>query len=409
MRADPTAKSGHSQGRFIRVINTCPWNRQLTLAVFANWNAPVFCAFIFLSVAAHHLWGIEHAPGASVSGKIDGQITDFRLNPAGVALATNRLAFSGIYRDGCFRVDITPIAAEDDIQESAAWESCLYLVQRFPSEPGKGLPRDKSIGYIEPTIFSRYSTHATAALLMALADHNAVVALTNAGGHPILLGTIRQYPEEASAFSLNYSSFGNWSASAVCPGLVVGRDNKLTPLDSPVYADGFLRWRFRTEVTDRSDVALATRFVYERFRPKYAAQKPTGRDDLIKDRHIEGNLRLEYSAVDVPSFRPEITEPSLMVLDFRGRRDFVKASGNYEKDYCVQHILTNQSWSLDDRDAIKSIGRMELGIQVMAERRERYASYRWVFFVGFAVVSAFLLLIALKWNAGKLKAQRQKK
>jgi len=364
---------------------------------------------VLFTLVVQSILSCDYVRAASLAGEIKGQIVDYRLNPDGKPLVTNLSSFSGLYKNGRFFVDVKPDATEDDFQESVGWTAeTLYLIQRFPETPRKGLPRDKSLGVMEPTIFSRYATHATAALLMMLGDSNSVAVLTDASRPPILLGTLRVFSEEKNRYNLDYVGMGHWTVEAVCPPLRIESDNKETPLDSPVYSNGFRRWRFNSRVTEKSDTGMLISFVYERFRPKYKVQKPTAPDDLITDRRVEGNARMQYKDVNISDFRPDIGEASLIVWDFRGRKEFVQARGDWNKDYLVQHVLTNRSWGDAELAGVKRAAVTELGIKVMAEKEKHYASFRWLFYVAAAAVFALPLFLALKRRAEEQEKQGPK-
>ena len=93
---------------------------------------------------------------------ISGEVVDVRMSTSHHGF-TNKLSISGHLDNGLFLIDLTPTKSEDDIAESAGWDGeLLYLITRFPDFPGKWLPRDKSLGYVEPNVFSRYASDALA-------------------------------------------------------------------------------------------------------------------------------------------------------------------------------------------------------------------------------------------------------
>lgn len=347
--------------------------------------------FLIVALYFQRCWATQ------LTGTITGQIYDIRFITIPPMCITNILSVSGVLDNGRFIVDVDPVMTKDEIAESVAWDDALYLIQRYPEEPGKGLPRDRSLGYIEPTIFSRYATPPSQALLMALADAHAAAALTNPAT-PVVLSDIRTYPEEESRYTLNYSAFGHWSAEAICPGFAVQKDSTRTPL-ADVYKDGFLRWRFRSEVASRSANAMVIHLIYERFLPKHQQQRPVHRDDTIKTALVVGELRLDSAPIPPTQFRPPIKEASLTVLDFRGRKDFVQATGNYNRDYCIEHVLTNRLWDIDERDAIKRIGTTQLAVQILAKKHEKQAVVRRIFYG--AVVAGFAFLLVALWRNAK--------
>lgn len=359
-----------------------------------------FCPVLLSFLLFANLLAFARSSAVAVefnSAKITGTIVCLRLNPQGAALATNLSSFNGVYQEGKFLVDISPDATEDEIEESAGWNGqLLYLIQRWPDARGKALPRTNSLGYKEPTIFSRYATHSTAALLMALADSSAVFALTNTS-LPILLGSARLYPEEKNQRILNFTALGDWRVRTICPAFTVEKDGKLLPLDSSVYSSGFLRWTFSAHVSSVNTSDIIITFEYERFRPKPKAQKPSSADDLIKDWQVEGTLRMEKSSVEVSNFLPAITEKSLPVWDFSSRMEYASAAGNFDRDYLFEYSVTNGSWEASEHNAIKGAAVTELGVQIIAERQRKYSSLRWVYYgLVVVIILAFPLLMTLK-------------
>lgn len=367
--------------------------------IYPGFNRVTWIGAIGLLILAGGMQSLSAEP---ISGTFTGEIKYMRLGEHDKPIVTNIFSVSGVINDSQFRVDVYPVQTEDDIEEHAGWDSnTLYLLQRFPEEHGKGLPRSKSLAYMEPTVFSRYATHPTAALCMALADSNAVAMLTNPEAPPILLGTVRIYPEEKSHYILDYRGFADWSVKAICPGYSVGGDYKLRPLEPTVYENGFPRWRFSVEMPEKTANSCAIHFLYERFTPKYIQQSPTNSDDVSKVSNIEGNLRIVFSQPTDFDYHPKIVESSLTVIDLRGRKDFIQTAGSYDKDYMVHQVVTDKTWNIDERNAVKGVARTQIGIQAIIERQRRYSHFRWLFYFIAAVVFACPLIFAVKWRASK--------
>ena len=166
--------------------------------------------------------GFSGVPDGSWS--ISGKVIDLQIFGAGLK-ASNTLSLTGYCSNGRFAVDLVPIKTLDEIAESAGWDgNDLFLIQRWPKS--KGLPRTKSIGYIEPTVFARYATPALTPVLGAFADSNELSRLES-GSEIAILDTWREYPEESNTFTVVYLPSGG-SLSRL--GETRGRD---TPQRSP--------------------------------------------------------------------------------------------------------------------------------------------------------------------------------
>lgn len=334
------------------------------------------------------------------SAVIRGELKRYELSATGGIRQTNLFAVSGLYNAGRFVVDVEPVWGDIENQESAGWNGQnLYLIVRYPEEPGRGWPRTNSLGYIEPVIFSREADHQTAGLLMALATLDAAGQLTNADGTPIIMSYKRVYPEEQSRYTVEYNRFGDWFASALCPGYSVDQDGKLIPLEAPAYSNGFLRWRFESRIQHQTERGLITHFKYERFCAKEKREQPTGPTDVSPTVRVEGRIELEFAPVSVQDFRPQIRESPLTVLDFRGRKEYVRASGGYSKDYLVRCVVTNRSWDEAEVEGLKGVKLVAWAVEAMSERRRRYERYRWAFYAVAGVTFAVPLVVAvLQWR-----------
>jgi hypothetical protein len=173
------------------------------------WRAIVWAA----------LWMCPSAMALVPDGnwRITGDVTDIRFNMIGKA-RTNTFSVEGAYQSDRFLVKINPINTEEEIAETVGWDGKkLRLLKRFPEEPGKGLPRDRARGIVEPTVFARYAIHATAGLLLGLADTNSLMYL-QALEEPVILGMVRAYPEEENTYELKLLLDGSVGITALTPG-----------------------------------------------------------------------------------------------------------------------------------------------------------------------------------------------
>lgn len=156
--------------------------------------------------------GFSAVPEGSWS--ISGKVIDMRITSAGLQ-ASNTLSLTGHCSNGRFVIDLVPVKTQDEIAESAGWDGHdLFLIRRWPES--KGLPRTKSLGYIEPTIFSRYATPALTSVLSAFADSNELSRLES-GSDIVILDTWREYPEESNTFTVGYLPSGGIQVTARSP------------------------------------------------------------------------------------------------------------------------------------------------------------------------------------------------
>jgi len=209
----------------------------------------------------------------------------------------------------------------------------LYRLSRFPDRPGKGQPRDRALGFVEPSVFSRYATAASTPVILSFASAEALERLKQ-GKEMVILAKERKYPEEDNSYNVLHLG-GVISITARAPGLEVGEKS-----DMPVqgFENGFTRWTF--ESTEKMNPAgeVEIRSTYTRFMPV------KGR--LVKIREVTSELTLKPSAKTTAPELPEIVEPELTVLDYSGRmRLFPQNRGIV--DQSVNYKLKNRKWDID--------------------------------------------------------------
>jgi len=269
---------------------------------------------------------------------VTGNIVDIRSTLQGLHF-TNTLTVTGYYDDGRFSLEIIPIKTDDEIAESAAWDGeRLRLIQRYPETPKKGLPRDQSLAYVERSIFSRYATHPTLAVMLALADTNSLNYLVT-GQEPIILAGSRAYPEEQNTYKLLFPGNGGMSIEALCPGREISEAGE-SPI--PGFKDGFLRWKFALETPQRSDDGMSELvlwFDYSRFIPSGSK--------LFEYRRVQGALTLHKASQAVAQFKPLITESRLRVLDYSRRKEFYPFTKGLT-DSAYGYELASQTWDFDE-------------------------------------------------------------
>jgi len=267
---------------------------------------------------------------------MSGNIVDVRLSSSGSQF-TNTLSLTGHYDNGHFLIDLMPVKTEDEIAESAGWDGeSLYLIQRFPDFPGKGEPRDKSLGFVEPSVFSRYATHALTSVLLALTSSNALAGLET-GQDVVVLGGERKYPEENNAYKVSYLSSGDVEIEALCPGHEIGPMGTV-PIEG--FDGGFTRWTHKSNLTGISGtndpgVLLVE---YKRFMPL--------KGKLVRGRVVTGKILFRPEDRAVSEFRPIITEDNLSVMDYSCRSQlFPVNKGLMDQNYLYR--LTNHLWNFD--------------------------------------------------------------
>ena len=183
--------------------------------------------FVLLTTLLLSNLGFGGVPDGSWS--ISGKIIDLRISSQGLR-ASNTLSLTGHCSNGCFVIDLVPIKTQDEIAESAGWDgNDLFLIQRWPKS--KGLPRTKSLGFIEPTVFSCYATPALTSVLSAFADSNQLSRLKS-GSEIVILNTWRDYPEESNTFTVGYLPLRGIQVTAQCPGLKIEKTGMVPSKDS---------------------------------------------------------------------------------------------------------------------------------------------------------------------------------
>jgi len=130
---------------------------------------------VLLAVLSLSNRAFSHLPDGS--WMISGNVSDVR-STAGDISVTNLFLVSGRYDHGRFLVETIPTLAEDEIQESAGWDLELFrLIQRFPTLPRKGLPRDQAGGIVEPSPFSQRATPPLVTAMLLWTQLHSTVAV----------------------------------------------------------------------------------------------------------------------------------------------------------------------------------------------------------------------------------------
>jgi thiol-disulfide isomerase/thioredoxin len=260
---------------------------------------------------------------------ISGKVLDLRISSAGLQ-ASNTLSLTGYCSNSCFLIDLVPIKTQDEIAESAGWDgNDLFLIQRWPKS--KGLPRTKSIGYIEPTVFSRYAEPALISVLGAFADSNELSHLVS-GSEIVILDTWREYPEESNTFTVVYLPSGGIQVTARCPGLKVDKTGML-PVEG--FEHGFTRWTFTSNLKGPNELLTE----YDRFDPQQGK--------LVQIRKVTSEMLFEKEDASAHSFQPEIPENSLTVCDYSQRQTLFQFYKEGLFDQSHIYALTNHSWNFD--------------------------------------------------------------
>ncbi|MGA9452187.1 MAG: TlpA disulfide reductase family protein [Verrucomicrobiia bacterium] len=268
--------------------------------------------------------GFSAVPEGSWS--ISGKVIDMRITSAGLQ-ASNTLSLTGHCSNGRFVIDLVPVKTQDEIAESAGWDGHdLFLIRRWPES--KGLPRTKSLGYIEPTIFSRYATPALTSVLSAFADSNELSRLES-GSDIVILDTWREYPEESNTFTVGYLPSGGIQVTARSPGLKIERTG-MSPVQG--FEHGFTRWTFTSNL--KGPNALVTE--YDRFDPQQRK--------LVQIRKVTSEMLLEKKDAGARSFLPEIPENSLTVFDYSQRQTLFQFYKEGLTDQNRIYEVTNHSW-----------------------------------------------------------------
>lgn len=294
--------------------------------------------------------------------RFSGNITDVRMS-AGSGVRTNTLSVRGRYYNGNFLAEVVPQNSEDNIAESAGWDGdLLRLIQRYPKTPGTAA-RTESLGKVEPTVYSRYATHALVPVLLACADTNAL-EFVKSGTNIVILGNLRIFPEEDNTFEVNHRPDGV-DIKAVCHG---GEEMNAQGAMVPVqkFENGFTRWTFTSDVKMSEPDGGMLSVQYERFYP--------GKGKLHQERKVTGQIQLTRDSESISSFRPTIEESDLLVDDYRYRAMLFPLSKGVVDQYWAYH-LTNHSWECDTNKMYKHFENLrgyfsEVGITNSAFRDE---------------------------------------
>jgi hypothetical protein len=289
-----------------------------------------------VSVAIALFFVRETAKGGLPPGswRLSGNIDDVRMN-SGAVVRTNTLTVLGRYHNGNFLIDSVPQDNEDNIAESAGWDGdLLRLIQRYPKTHGT-MARTESLGKVEPTVYSRYATHAFVPMLLACADTNAL-EFVNSGTNIIILGNLRDFPEENDTFEVNYRSNGV-DIKAVCHG---GEEMNSMGVMVPVqgFENGFTRWTFASDLKMSDPNGGLLLVQYERFYP--------GNGKLHQQRKVTGKIQLTRDTESISTFTPTIEETNLLVNDYRYRAMLYPLSKGVVDQYSA-YYLTNHSWECD--------------------------------------------------------------
>lgn len=313
--------------------------------------------------------------------RLAGQIISYTgFTPSGIPLRTNLIQVEGIIVGGSFGVSLLPEQTSDEIEEHIGWSGeCLYILNRFPEALRKNLPKNHSLAYLEPVVYSRYATAEGKALAMALAGHEAAQSLTNKESPPIMLTDLRMYPEEASNYWMEYVRRFEWAAKCICPAIEIGPKGTTNAL-ADVYRNGFLRWEFSCRVEETNESSIKVTFERRGYHPKPKPMKPRHAGDLQLSGVIMGSLTIfADSTVTQENVLPVIREDSLTALDFRQRKAFAAAHGGYERDYFVKTTITNRQWQQADMSAVKDAAITEVGIQFLKERGNKPDYKKYIF------------------------------
>jgi hypothetical protein len=283
--------------------------------------------------------GIGKAELPAGSWKFSGIVNDDLKGANGSVVMHQTLAVSGYYEDGSFVFDVDPQKSPQNIWESAGWDGkLLRVVQNFSDKPWPGQPRSRWLGVVEPNVFSRHATLATTSILMAFADTD-ILASMRQGGELIILGERRLYPEEDNTYEINQLPSGGLEIQATCPGQKVARGGNI-PI--PGFDHGFKRWIYHSIVAKSDSAGAVDSFKLktelEQFRPV------NGR--LLTEHHITGNLDFTKFEAKITSFRPEISQDAMQVLDFSGRPLLYPLNKGFV-DQAYTYTLTNHIWNFD--------------------------------------------------------------
>jgi hypothetical protein len=331
-----TSLLGLSRARRFFAIDCLGWKPLLAhIGLLANLLSPPSAAVASLPTGAR---------------RISGDVVDVLVGAT--QSITNTLSITGSYNNGHFQIDLTPINASDNIAESVGWDGeFLRIIQRFPDLPGNNQPRDRSLAFVEPDVFSRYATHALACVLLAFADSNMLTRI-EAGQELVILGNERRYPEEDNSYTVRRGPSGDVEITALCSGQEIGPSGKL-PLEG--FQDGFTRWTHKSSMTSAHGTEPDTLVAeYNRYKPL--------KGKLIQERLVTAKIIFGLDQTPASDFRPTISENSLTVMDYSGRSQlFPLNKGIVDQNYT--YTLTNKAWDFDRTVIVASF----------ADRKARFA------------------------------------
>jgi hypothetical protein len=295
------------------------------------------CQKLFIVLTSLLLFNLGFSGVPDGSWAISGKVIDLQISSAGIQ-ASNTLALTGHCSNGRLVIDLVPIKTRDNIAESVGWDgNDLFLIQRYPKFPN-GQLRTESMGYIEPTIFSRYATPALTSVLTAFADSNELSRLES-GNYMVILDVWRNYPEESNTYTVAYLPSGGIQVTARCPGLKIEGADNMSPIQG--FEHGFIRWTFTSSLKDVNTLLTE----HDRFDPQQGK--------LVRTRKVTSEIMLEKEDAGACSnFQPEITEKSLTVRDYSARQrlsQFYK-EGLFEQAHV--YTLTNHLWNFANNSNI---------------------------------------------------------
>ncbi len=331
--------------------------------------------------------------------RFGGPVIDIRNDGSGKPARTNYLSIAGYRFSDAFGFTVYPDDTSDEIEETFGWSgTALHFITRFPEEPGKGQPRDRSLGYVEPTLFSRYASHAALPVLIALASTNAIYEMAYSNRYSTILGTLRHYPEESNTFRVLQLGGTDLLIQAYAPGTSV-QNGDLVPLYAP-YRNGFLRWSYTSTRTLENKVV----FEYRRFLPKHPRQEPKDKMDVLCYRQVTGSLLFEKSTAVPLDLLPAIAEERLPIWDFRFRSRFEVGDNGGKGETLIQHFLTNKIWELNDSDSLMRA----TNIQLSDSTKKRSLAYIRAVFGSLLVVCFVAPIAGLYWRNSKTKSKSER-
>ncbi len=344
---------------------------------------------------------------------VNGKILDLRrseFDGTNVVFYTNSLSLIG-YTDGLkFLINIDPVQTEDEIAECAGWDGeFLRFIQRYPNTPGKGMARDQALGYVEPSVFSRYATAALTGVLLSFANDEALNRITS-GGELVILGNERRFPEENNTFRVRRIEPNKVEIEATCPGVEISPSGliKIPGLDG-----GFVRWTHKVSfVTNETGVSV--NIDYKRY--GVIQGRP------VLDRIVVADLNMRLGSESLKDFRPLIGENSLRVRDYSGRPSLFPYSKGIMDQNCV-YSLTNHAWDNDlklvalsfakRKDALATYGAPAALIDNPYRTSSTAQSHKRVLIVGIMIIASVLFgatiwLLSRQINNKKQKQPKQK-